>query len=256
MYVPVPRPDPDAVPQELLRLGRVRRRRHDELARARLRLPRPHPLLRRRGRRTGDGTVRDVPQRDLHARGGRRRSSGSTRTAARGDVRGAPRPRARSSPASSPSANYDYGFFWSLYAGRRDRAGGQAHRHPLRGRHRRRASARCTAARSGPACRPRRTSTTSPCAWTRAVDGPLQPARRGARRGRAGPGAATRTATRCAPCARCCASEAQAARLADPGARRALAHRERDGAQPLRRADRVPAARRLHRAAARAGRTA
>ena len=68
---PVPRPDAHAVPQELLRLGRVRRRRHDELARARLRLPRPHPLLRRRG----GGRRRDRarrPQRDLHARGGRR----------------------------------------------------------------------------------------------------------------------------------------------------------------------------------------
>ena len=69
---PLRRPQPDALLEERVRRGRVRRRRRRLAADARLRLPRRDPLLRRRRRNDAAGEpVRD-PERDLHARGGLR----------------------------------------------------------------------------------------------------------------------------------------------------------------------------------------
>ena len=71
LVIPYGDPEPGRLPHERLRHRRVRHRPDDELAGAGLRLPRRDPLPGRdcaRQRRRAD---RD-PQRDLHARGGRR----------------------------------------------------------------------------------------------------------------------------------------------------------------------------------------
>ncbi|CAA9417226.1 Monoamine oxidase, partial [uncultured Rubrobacteraceae bacterium] len=66
---PLRRPAPWTVAQERLRRGRVQRRGPGQLARARLRLPRRDPLLRRRhGQRRG--RPRGDQERRLPARGG------------------------------------------------------------------------------------------------------------------------------------------------------------------------------------------
>ena len=80
MVVPYARPRP--LLPDAARHRRVQPRHDDQLADARLRLPRRHPLLRRRVRPTPTAAPLVIPQRDLHARGGRRRSSGSTPTSA------------------------------------------------------------------------------------------------------------------------------------------------------------------------------
>ena len=68
---PVRRSQPGALPHERLRHRRVRRRPDDQLAGAGLRLPGRDPLSGRRCARQRRRADRD-PQRDLHARGGRR----------------------------------------------------------------------------------------------------------------------------------------------------------------------------------------
>ena len=68
---PVPRPDARPLPPHRVRHRRVGPRLHDDLARARLRLPRRDRLPRRGAARHARRAVRD-PQRDLHPRGGQR----------------------------------------------------------------------------------------------------------------------------------------------------------------------------------------
>ena len=69
----VPRPERRPLPPHRLRHRRVGPRIHDDLARARLRLPRRDPVPRRRAARQHRGAVHD-PERVLHPRGGRGRA--------------------------------------------------------------------------------------------------------------------------------------------------------------------------------------
>ena len=221
---PVPRPDAHAVPQELLRLGRVRRRRHDELARARLRLPRPHPLLRRRGR-------------------GRRRQPCAT------------------SPTRSACTRRTTAILWKHTNGRTRRRRGAPLPAPghLHVRHRRRTTTTASSGRSGRTARSSsRSSSPASSPWPgiavgerplhgravgpgvqaathqhyfavrldTAVDGPRNRLVGGPRRGRAGPGAGpARQRGALRPHGAALRARRRAARRS--GARRALADRER-----------------------------
>ena len=99
---PLRRPGAHPLPQERLRPGRVRHRHAGQLARARLRLPRRDPLLRRRRQRQ-PRRADDDRERDLHARGGRRHPLEAHRLAHQPD-RGAPLAPARRLVRSRPSA--------------------------------------------------------------------------------------------------------------------------------------------------------
>ena len=119
-----------------------------ELARAGLRLPRRDPLPRRVRERQARRRRRRSPTRSASTRR-TSGSSGSTTTtaAARTDVR-----RARRLVISSIATvgNYEYGFFWYLGPGRRDRVRGQADRRPAHGRRARgRAAVRTRPSRAG-----------------------------------------------------------------------------------------------------------
>ena len=78
----LPRPDARALPPHGVRHRRVGPRLHDDVARARLRLPRRDLLPRRDPARHARRAVRD-PQRDLHPRGGQRGPLEARRRAAR-----------------------------------------------------------------------------------------------------------------------------------------------------------------------------
>ena len=104
---PLRRPGADARVQERVRHGRVRRRLARQPARARLRLPRRDPLLRRRRQRPGR-RADDDPERDLHARGGRRHRLEAHRLPHR-RRRGAAAAPARDLDRSRPSATTSTG---------------------------------------------------------------------------------------------------------------------------------------------------
>ncbi len=89
---PLPRPLARPLPAHRLRHRRVGPRLHDDVAGARLRLPRRDPLRRRGPARHGRRAVRDQ-ERDLHPRGGRRRAVEARRP--RRGRRGPPRAPAR-----------------------------------------------------------------------------------------------------------------------------------------------------------------
>ena len=97
---PLPRPDARPLPPHRVRHRRVGPRLHDDLARARLRLPRRDRLPRRGAARHARRAVRD-PQRDLHPRGGQRRPLEARRRAGRG--RGPARSAGWCSPSTSRS---------------------------------------------------------------------------------------------------------------------------------------------------------
>ena len=88
----LPRPDARPLPPHRVRHRRVGPWLHDDVARARLRLPRRDPLPRRGAARHARRAVHD-PQRDLHPRGGQRGPVEARRRAGR--RRGAPRAPAR-----------------------------------------------------------------------------------------------------------------------------------------------------------------
>ena len=164
----------------------------------------------------GDGEPCDDPQRDLHARGGRRRPLEAHRTGRTGEVEVR---RSRRLVVSSFVDGRQLRLRLLLVAlpGRLDRARGQAHRDPLDGRR----DARGERPPHGRAVAPRRagarpTSTTSPCGWTptstaRATGSPRSTPRPSRDAALDPHGNAVRSVAH-----RCCAPSARRARLADP----------------------------------------
>ena len=106
------RPGTDAMEQERVRRGRIRHGPVCELAHARLRLPRTHPLLRRPGQQPG-GTP--LPIKNAICMHEEDYGISWKHTDYRTARRGAPFPAAGRFVGSATVDNYEYGFFWYLY---------------------------------------------------------------------------------------------------------------------------------------------
>ena len=158
----LPRPDARPLAPHRLRHRRVGPRLHDDLARARLRLPRRDPLPRRRAARLG-GRAADGQQRDLHPRGGQRGPLEARGRA--GGRRGAPHAQARR-VLPRHGGQLRVPRLLALLPGRQHRVRGARHRdhgdHAVRRGRRRRRTARSSTRRPTR----RSTSTSSPSAST------------------------------------------------------------------------------------------
>ena len=153
------RPGAGAVLAELLRLRRVHVRPLRRLAAAGLRLPRRHPLHRRRDRRR-PRQPEDDHQRDLHARGGLRGALEALRPVHR-LARGAP-PAPPGDLVLHPDRQLRLRLLLVPLPRRHHPARGQGHRHRVHLRH----PAASTPPRSRPVSARRSTSTCSPRGWT------------------------------------------------------------------------------------------